>query len=101
MYCSKPSLLYPDGKSDREFHTQELCKFHSVCKTHVTDTGLVTAAKNVHMYSKTGDSCLWKILRPVYTFGWQEGYEGGHLGKKGQGLSPPAPIFPIEILLWL
>ncbi len=60
-----------------------------------------TAAKKVHLYSKTDDSCLWKILGPACTFGWQEGYDDGNLGKQGQGLSPPSPIFPTEILLWL
>ncbi len=99
MYRSKPSLSYTDGKSNRTLQTRTL---QIACKTHdVTDTGLGTAAKNVHLYSKTDDSCLWTILGPVYTFGWQEGYAGGNLGKKGQELSPPAPIFPIEILLWL
>lgn len=67
----------------------------------VTDTGLGAAAKNVQLYSKTDDSCLWKLLGPFHTFDWQEGYEGGNPGKKGQELSPPAPIFPIEIPLWL
>jgi len=46
-------------------------------------------------------AALCRTLGLFDTFGWQEGHEGGNLGKKGQELSPPAPISPIEILLWL